>query len=203
MVNLHPDPEGPTGQPWDKVVLTVTSSNSQGAVTLEGGNDVGTSDSVFHLVKFLTPADCSNPITGEGGGTNVTIHLLESSGVCPDKGYALNVTSRSITFETSGNGGAPGQWIVDVNDWSPEPAINPVPATTVFPPANGELAVWCDGNYTPNSGGTLGATMPNGHSWCLIHQEASIAGVISGVQQMQVNELYLLEGDAVLCRKCT
>ncbi len=44
--------------------------------------------------------------------------------------------------------------------------------------------------------------MPDGHSWCLIHQEASIAGVISDVQHMQVNEVCLLEGDAGLCRTC-
>ena len=113
-VNLHPT----SGQPWDKVVLAVTSSSPQGAVTLEGGND-GTADSVFHLVKFLTPADCENAINGDGGGTHVTIHLLPNSGVCPDKGYSLDVTSRTITFETSGTSSIKSQWIVDVNNWSP------------------------------------------------------------------------------------
>jgi len=187
---------------WDKVELTVTSSNSQAAVTLEGGSDAGTSDSIFHLAKLLTPADCVNPIEGDSGdGTHVVIHLLPRGSVCPDKGYTLDVTSRKITFDTSGSGST-SQWVVNVNDWSPEPAPQggPVPSTTVYPPfPNGESAFWCNGTYSPNAGGTVGASMPAGHSWCLIHQEVSIAGT----QMIQVNELYLLEGDAVMCRKCT
>jgi hypothetical protein len=205
VVELVPPTNGPNPNPnllWDKVEFTVSSSNSQAAVTLEGGNDVNTSTSIFNLVQFLTPASCDNPIEGSGGGTHVTIQLLPESGVCPDKGYSLSVTAREINFETLG--GASSQWIVNVDDWSPEPAINPVPATVVYPPAGGEDAVWCDGTFNANDpGGTFGASMPaGGHSWCLIRQNTTIAGEVGGVQQMQVNELYLLEGDARLCRSC-
>jgi hypothetical protein len=202
-VNLEAPENGanPNGL-WDKVELTVTSTSPQGAVTLEGGNDAGTTDSIFNLAELLTPASCDNPIEGSGGGTHVTIHLLPNSGVCPDKGYSLSVSAREINFETQG--GASSQWIVNVDDWAPEPADNPVPATTVYPPVGGEDAVWCDGTYDENDpGGTFGASMPaGGHSWCLIRQNTTIAGEVAGVQQMQVNELYLLEGDAKICR-CT
>jgi hypothetical protein len=200
--NFDVNLEAPGGGVWDKVVLGVTSPQTQGAVTLEGGNDLGTSNSIFNLVQFLTPASCDNPIEGSGGGTHVTIQLLPNSGVCPDKGYSLSVSAREINFETQG--GASSQWIVNVDDWAPEPADNPVPATTVYPPVGGEKAVWCDGTFDPNTpGDTSGVTMPaGGHSWCLINQNTTIAGEVGGVQQMQVNELYLLEGDAKICR-CT
>jgi hypothetical protein len=181
---------------WDKVELTVTSTSPQGAVTLECGNDVGTTDSTFNLAELLTPATCDTPIEGSGGGTHVTITLLPDGAACPEKGYALDVSSREINFETQG--GNPGRWIVDVDNWSTEPAINPVPATTVTPPSVGETAVWCDGTYTP-SAIDFGASMPaGGHSWCLIHQDT----VIAGDGFMQVHEVYLLEGDATAIRCC-
>ena len=198
VVNLRaPVHAGNPNRLWDKVEFTVSSTNSQGAVTLEGGNDPGTSESNFHLVDLLSPVDCGQTISGEDGETHVDV-VLVASGDCTAKGYDLNVDPRSIELITAG--GTTEQWVVDVNDWSPETAVNPVPATTVFPPVGGETAVWCNGTYNgdddPATGGTLGASMPSGHSWCLIRQDSEIAG--DGL--MQVNETFLLEADAKLQR---
>lgn len=182
---------------WDKVEFTVSSTSSQGAATLEGGNDAGTSESNFHLVDLLSPAICGQTISGEDGDTHVDVVLVATPD-CTQKGYDLNVDPRSIELITAG--GTTEQWVVDVNDWSPEAAVNPVPATTVFPPVGGETAVWCNGIYDgsddPSTGGTLGASMPSGHSWCLIRQDSEIAG--DGL--IQVNETFLLEADAKLQR---
>jgi hypothetical protein len=191
-------------QPWDKVTLTVTSSNSQGSVTLEGGNDAGTSESVFHLVKLMTPITCGTTVNGSGGGTDVNVTLV-NDGACVDKGYSLDVSSRSLTLNTASNTGAQDKWIVDVNDWAKEAAKNPLDPTFVIPPApNGEAVVWCNGSYSeasndlPANGGTLGASMPTGgHSWCLVRQEVQIAG--SGF--VQLHEIFLLVADATAFRK--
>jgi hypothetical protein len=191
----------PGGAVFDKIVLTASSSNSQAAITLEGGNDAGTSDSLFHVVQLLDPVDCGDTIPGAGGGTSVNITLVNTAD-CSTKGYALDVTAREIEFITGG--GATGQWVVDVDAWSPETAVNPVPVSRVFPPdPNGELVVWCDGTYDkddlPSEGGTYGASMPGEpgeHFWCLIRQDTAIAG--DGL--MQVNETLLLEADARITR---
>jgi hypothetical protein len=185
---------------WDKVELTVSSSNTQAAVTLEGGNDVGTSDSIFNLSQLLTPITCGSTVQGDGGGTHVNVTLVAND--CVDKGYSLAVTpdGRTIELNSASNTTHKDKWIVDVA-WTPEAAgsTTSIKPTTVFPPPGGEAAVWCDGAYSPAApGGTLGAIMPSGHSWCLIKQSAQIAG--GG--QIKVFETFLLEADAKICR-CT
>jgi hypothetical protein len=192
--------EDTDGDVFDAMVFTVSSTNSQAAAVIEGGND-GTDDSEFNLVQLLNPIDCGETISGAGGDSEVDITLLDTEG-CSPKGYLLDVDSREIELITGG-GTEPGQWVVEVDDWAPEPAQNPVPASTVFPPEpDGESVVWCDGMFdpddTPSTGGTYGASMPTSgdHSWCLIKQDAAIAG--DGL--MQVNETLLLEADARIAR---
>jgi len=182
---------------FDKMVFTTSSTNSQAAAVIEGGNDAGTSESLFNVVQLLNPVDCGDTKSAAGGGTSVDVTLVPTEG-CQTKGYALDASARAIELITGG--GAAGQWVVEVNDWAPETAANPVPASTVFPPTAGELVVWCNGTYDsediPSTGGTFGATMPSGHSWCLIRQDAEIAGT----NLMQVNETLLLEADARITR---
>ena len=197
---------------FDKMAFTVTSSGTQAAATIEGGSDANTSASNFHLVSLLDPALCGEPIFGTSDAfniddTNVEITLVDTTG-CSTKGYALDVTEREIEFITAG--GTTDQWVVEVNDWAPEPAVNPIPASVVYPPDGGEDVVWCDGMFdpddTPSTGGTYGGSMPTSgdHSWCLIRQDAEIAGQIATdtgpIQAMQVNEILLLEADARITR---
>jgi hypothetical protein len=186
-----------SGQPFDKMVFTTSSTNSQAAAIIEGGNDAGTADSIFNIVQLLNPIECGETVGGEGGGTAVDVTLVNDD-ECSPKGYLLNPDEREIELITGG--GATGRWVVAVDDWAPETAQNPIPASTVFPPAAGESVVWCNGTFDPDddpsTGGTLGATMPSGHSWCLIRQDARIAG--DGL--MQVNERLLLEADARITR---
>lgn len=185
---------------FDRMTITTSANGgSQAAATLEGGSDPGTSPSTFHVVTPAQPIDCNESVTDSGDGTHVTVTLTGEG--CEAKAYTLDASAREIELITGG--GDVGQWVVDVDDWSPETAVNPVPASRVFPPdPNGELVVWCNGTYDkddlPSEGGTYGASMPTtgDHSWCLIRQDASIAG--DGL--MQVNEILLLEADARITR---
>jgi hypothetical protein len=191
-VNLQaPVNAGNPNRLWDRVELTVTTSSSQGAVTLEGGSD-GTPQSNFDLVELLTPLDCGTQVSGSGGETGVTITYLQTDG-CETKGYTLNVTSREIEFITTG--GTTGEFVVEVNDWAPELAQNPIPPTLVDPAGVGDnKGTWCDGTSSS-------ASMPSGESWCLVDQHAQLAGTNSdGDQLMQVTETWLLVGDSKLNR---
>jgi hypothetical protein len=207
----------------DPLTASLVASPSNGSVTLNAngsftytpGNNFFGSDSFTYVANdghqnsntatvnikvFQYAIQCGATVNGNGGGTNVDVTLVNSTG-CTTKDLTLGVSTDSRQISVDSAGGSPTQkWVVDVNSWSPEPAANPLPATQVSPPDPAEDAVWCNGTYNPNddpaTGGTLGATMPAGHSWCLITQHIEIAGT----QQVQVFETFLLQADATLCR---
>lgn len=197
----------PGGVLFDRMEFVVTSSNSQAAVTIEGGNDAGTPESNFHLVELLQPIDCNQTVTGSGGGTNAEVTLVNNAD-CTPKGYKLNVSAKEIELITAGST-EHVQFVVKANAWAPEPAVFPIPRTRAFPPEpDGELLVWCDGDNSKLLGTEGGPTMPTGHSWCLMSQTTAIAGydsldpdvtpnITPGTQLMVVTETSLLEADAV------
>lgn len=171
----------------------------------DGHQDSNTA--TVNIMVFEYAIQCGTTVNDNGGGTNVDVTLVNSTG-CTTKDLTLGVSSDSRQISVDSAGGSPTQkWVVDVKSWSPEPAPtppgSPLPVTTVSPPAGGEDAVWCNGTYSPDNpiddpanGGTLGASMPSGHSWCLITQHVEIAGN----QQIKVFETFLLQADATLCR---
>jgi hypothetical protein len=169
----------------------------------DGHQDSNTA--TVNIKVFQYAIQCGATVNGADGGTNVDVTLVNSQD-CQTKDLTLSFGSNSRQVNVDSAGGSPTQeWVVNVNSWSPEPAPtppgSPLPVTTVFPPnPDGEAAVWCNGTYDPNddpaTGGTLGASMPDGHAWCLITQHVEIAGT----QQVKVFETYLLQADATLCR---
>ena len=128
-------------------------------------------------------------------GTQATITNLTGDGCVT---VEFTATFDGDQFELLKPDGEQVRLRIDLNAWNPEPAHNPVPATTVKPPLAGEPGVWCNG--TPTSFSMPGA--PGVHSWCLITQSTQLAGTSGSVQQMQVYESWLLEGDALACRTC-
>ncbi len=157
-------------------------------------------------------------IDGSGGGTDVTVTV-----VCDgcSKNVSVNVNNNGGQIEVLSNGTGGATFVVHSDNWAPEQALNPVPATIVSPitPSDpgSEPEVWCEGTFSdapadlPENGGTYGASMPDGHTWCLIKQVTHIQGTVNigtdqdpnFVQAMVVEEYSLLTGDAAACRKCT
>jgi Bacterial Ig domain len=152
---------------------------------------------------FEFSVGCGSTKSDTNGTINVHVTLVNADGCSPKKlTFGFPTDKRAISLDTAG--GTTEQWVVDVDSWGPEaapPQGTPLDITTVYPPnPDGEPAVWCNGTYNkdddPATGGTLGASMPDGHSWCLITQHVEIAGT----QQVKVFETYLLQADATLCR---
>ena len=160
-------------------------------------------------------------ITGSGGETNVVVTLLCDSPPCA-KNVSVNVNNSGGQIEVLSNGTGGATFVVHSNNWAPEPAVNPVPATRVSPITATNLGtedeVWCLGTFEPSDpSGLYGATMPPGHTWCLIKQITHIQGTVTiqvnigtvdepiivdqEVQAMVVEEYSLLTGDAGACRK--
>ncbi|MDH5225248.1 MAG: hypothetical protein OEW46_10830, partial [Actinomycetota bacterium] len=179
---------------FDSMQMTaVTSGGTQAAATLEGGSDPGTSPSRFHVVTPGIPIDCGETIPFAGGGTDVGVTLVDNE-ACQPKGIAVFTDPREIEL-LAGGSTADVQFLLDVNDWAPEPAVTPIPATLVDPAGVGDnVGTWCNG--TPSS-----YSMPTGEFWCLLDQHATLAGTDgSGTQLMQVSEVWVLEGDARITR---
>jgi VCBS repeat-containing protein len=157
----------------------------------------GTSYSNAATVSLDVWADsipCNGSITVGTGANIVTIANVDTTDC-----QAATVTATFDGDELNIDKPAGDQVVlrIGIDAWNRELAKNPVPATTVKPPAAGEPGVWCNG------GPDVDPSMPSGHSWCLIEQHTVLAGQNSdGKQMMQVYEDWLLDGDALACRTC-
>ena len=164
------------------------------------GNAADSDPASFILYKSLacgatdTSVDPAVQITNTNSGTN-----------CPPTVYAASFGDNQFDL-TKPNGEQITGLQVQVGAWDPEEAHNPVPPTQVSGPnpADGlHDGQWCNG--TPAH-----PTMPGGEIWCLVSQSTMLAGTdtdgsitgTAGTQLMQVTEIWLLEGDAALCRTC-
>jgi VCBS repeat-containing protein len=143
------------------------------------------------LTVWASSLDCGQSMTLGSDGTEATITNLDGEGCEP---VVFTATFDGDQFDIQKPDSEHVRLRIDLDAWNPEPAVNPIPATQVSPPVPAEDGVWCNGDPTTFS-------MPTGETWCLIQQSALLAGNEGG-QQMQVNESWLLEGDATLCRTC-
>jgi len=205
---------------FDQVKLYATGP-SGGAVTLEAGSDgtlaygagdsgvtglgesKNTKDSLFHIVQLGEGVlDCGgNSVATEGAAVTLTRLDGGDPTVNPDGtpcipiNYDLTRSGNTVDFIKDAAQDPSAAFEVEVNAWDPEPAANPIPTSTVFPPAEGEAIVWCDGTAAE-------PTMPDGHYWCLIDISAELVPAPDGEtgNWMQVSETVLLEGDARITR---
>jgi hypothetical protein len=205
---------------FDQIKLYATGP-SGGAVTLEAGADgtlaygagdsevtglgetKGTNDSLFHIVQLGEGVlDCGgNSVATEGAAVTLTRLDGGDPTVNPDGtpcipiNYDLTRSGNTVDFIKDAAQDPSAAFEVEVNAWDPEPAANPIPASTVFPPAEGETIVWCDGTAAE-------PTMPDAHYWCLIDISAELVPAPDGEtgNWMQVSETVLLEGDARITR---
>lgn len=205
---------------FDQIKLYATGP-SGGAVTLEAGADgtlaygagdaevtglgetKGTKDSLFHIVQLGEGVlDCGgNNLATEGAAVTLTRNSGEGPAFNPDGtpcipiNYDLTRSGNTVDFIKDAAQDPNASFTVEVNAWEPESAVNPIPASTVFPPAEGELIVWCDGTAAE-------PTMPDDHYWCLIDVSAELVPAPDGEtgNWMQVTETVLLEGDARITR---
>ena len=205
---------------FDQIKLSATGP-SGGAVTLEAGadgtlaygaddenvaglgEDLNTKDSLFHIVQLGEGVlDCGgNNVATEGAAVTLTRldggdPTLNPDGTpCIPINYDLTRSGNTVDFIKDAAQDPSASFKVEVNAWDPEPAANPIPASVVFPPAEGEAIVWCDGTATE-------PTMPDDHYWCLIDISAELVSAPEDEtgSWMQVTETVLLEGDARITR---
>jgi hypothetical protein len=204
---------------FDQVKLYATGPSS-GAVTLEAGADgtvaygvgesvtglgesLNTKDSLFHIVQLGEGVlDCGgNNLAFEGAAVKLTRLDGGDPGLNPDGtpcipiNYDLTRSGNTVDFIKDAAQDPSASFKVEVNAWDPEPAANPIPASTVFPPAEGEAIVWCEGTAAE-------PTMPTDHYWCLIDVHGELVAAPEGEDGnwMQVTETVLLEGDARITR---
>ena len=178
-------------------VRVTATSQATGTVTNDGasvsvnGQEV-TSAPAADVNVFETTLPCGQSDTSID---NVIITNPAVDG-CTDASYTATFTGTTLNIDKSG----PTNLEVHVDSWAPEPVDTPVPATYVWPPdPNPHKGFWCAG--TPGSPDPLGPgnTLhpPGNEVWCLVSQST----VLVSDGMMQVSEIWLLEGDAALCRK--
>lgn len=174
----------------------------------------GTKDSVFHLVSLGEGVLTCN--AGDGSafafeGATVTVERQSFPGnpdlnpdgtECIPINYELTRDGNTVDFIKDPTQDPNASFHVEVNAWDPEPAVNPIPPSMVFPPDPlGEDLVWCDGTAAAPVMPDNPETPERDHFWCLFAQSAELVGPDeSQVTQMQVTESVLLEGDARMTR---
>lgn len=166
---------------------TVTN---QGASVTVNGQEVNSAPAADVNV-FETTLPCGQSDTTG----NVTITNPAVNG-CTPAIYTATFTGTTFNIDKSG----PTNLQVKVDSWAPEPAETPVPATFVWPPdPNPHKGEWCTGTPgTPDPLGPGNTLHPPGNEvWCLVSQSTTLVDN----DTMQVSEIWLLIGDAALCRK--
>jgi hypothetical protein len=195
-----------TGAVFDELRMTVDPSTPSGAFSLEGGADgtaalagglgsqLGTSDSLFHLVDGVGILGCNDPSVTTGGNGTPQVKLtrlsnqLGTDADCTRIPYSLTVSRGQV--DLSKDLGSQAQYIPQFNVqiiWEPEAATYPVARTTQIDYHDGQgfhVVKWCNG--TPSA-----PTLPAGELWCLVTQDNATAG--NGL--IQVTELYYGAGD--------
>ena len=146
-----------------------------------GGNNVATEGAAVTLTRL----DGGDPSLNPDGTPCIPIN------------YDLTRSGNTVDFIKDAAQDPSASFKVEVNAWDPEPAENPIPASTVFPPAEGEPIVWCDGTAAAADDADDGD-----HYWCLIDISAELVAAPEGEtgNWMQVSETVLLEGDARITR---
>jgi len=190
--------------PFDKLVLSVDPSTPGGAFSLEGGADgtsplpgglgaaLSTSDSVFQLA-FTGVLDCGQSAPTVGGDGTPTADLTRGQNAnCERIPYLLrtdkNGSAQSVLLQKL-LGDQTGANFTMTIVWEPEPASNPLQATSIDYGQGPQDVQWC--------GGTPGAPIPvPGQMWCLTSQQVALAG--GG--NVQMTEGYFGSGDPVWAR---
>jgi hypothetical protein len=188
--------------PFDTLVLSVDPSTPTGSFSLEGGADgtapeslgatLGTSDSLFQLADFTGVLDCGETAPTVGGsGTPAATLVRGQNASCEKIPYLLRTANdggeQSVLLDkVLGNQNGANFTMTIV--WAPEPATNPLLATTIdYDGPGGNMptnVVWC--------GGTTAAPVPvPGQAWCLTSQQATLVG--GG--EAQLKESYFGFGD--------
>jgi hypothetical protein len=190
--------------PFDTLVLSVDPSTPGGSFSLEGGADgttplpggvgaaLGTSDSILQLADFTGVLDCGQSSPTIGGGTTPKVDLTRGQNAnCQKIPYLLRTdktgAAQSVLLEKV-LGNQVGANFTMTTVWQPEPAINPLPTTTIDydgPGGNSPTPmVWCLG--------TTASPLPApGQAWCLVSQQVAIVG--GG--NVQMTERYFGSGD--------
>jgi len=170
---------------------TVADSPVQNTATIQADNTDPDSANAS-IGVFETTIACGETVLASGGGTDVNVTLVNNAGCEPKNATITATTSEDPDFQhlieiLAGGSGGQVTFIVE-STWAPEdiPQGAPTPLSTVIPacapgpscdptdPTNRETEVWCDGAFDPDSP-TLGAIMPEDHSWCRITQDTTIA----------------------------
>jgi hypothetical protein len=189
--------------PFDTLVLSVDPLTPGGSFSLEGGADgttpqpggvgeaLGTSDSILQLA-FTGVLDCGQSAPTVGGGTTPKVDLTRGQNAnCQKIPYLLrtdkNGAAQSVLLEKAlGNQDSANFTMTTV--WQPEPAVNPLPATTIDydgPGGNSPTPmVWCLGT-------AASPLRVPGQAWCLVSQQV----VIVGGGNVQMTERYFGFGD--------
>jgi len=190
--------------PFDTLVLSVDPSTPGGSFSLEGGADgttplpggvgagLGTSDSILQLADFTGVLDCGQSSPTIGGGATPTVDLTRGQNPnCQKIPYLLRTdktgAAQSVLLEKM-LGNQVGANFTMTTVWQPEPAINPLPTTTIDydgPGGNPPTPmVWCLG--------TTASPLPApGQAWCLVSQQVAIVGG----RNVQMTERYFGSGD--------
>ena len=189
--------------PFDSLRLSVDPSTPGGSFSLEGGADgttplpggvgaaLGTSDSIFQLA-FTGVLDCGQSAPTVGGGTTPKVDLTRGQNAqCQKIPYLLR-TDKTGSAQSVLLAKVLGSQ-VDANFtmttvWQPEPAVNPLPTTTIDydgPGVNPPTPMkWCLG--------TTASPLPvPDQAWCLVSQQVSLVG--DG--KVQLTERYFGFGD--------
>ena len=192
---------------FDRLLLRVDPSTPKGAFSLGGGAEgtppapgglgetLGTSDSLFHVVKVDGALDCGDQVsTDDADAPSATVARLDnlegSPGDCEPVFFALDseIEGERQVVTLGKDLGAQAEfrpafrWTIG---WLPEAATYPVARTTRIDTGSGpEPAVWCGG--TPEA-----PVLPLGKLWCLSSQTV----VPAGAGMIQVTETFFGAGD--------
>ena len=159
--------------------------NGGGASVSEAG------DSVLQLA-FTGVLDCGQSAPTVGGGTTPKVDLTRGQNPqCQKIPYLLRTdktgAAQSVLLEKA-LGNQTGANFTMTTVWQPEPAVNPLPTTTIdYDGPGGNAATpmkWCLG--------TTASPLPvPGQAWCLTSQQVSLVG--GG--NVQLTEGYFGSGD--------
>jgi hypothetical protein len=195
-----------SGVPFDEVRLTVDAATPGGAVSLEGGADgtapgplgvslANTTDSLFHLVDIDGVLDCGDTASEtEAGDASAVLDRDENIGgaPCVPIPYVLRSGNDNVELLKDLGDQTAAQFSITIT-WQPEPAVNPLPASTIDydgdGPSTAHTVEWCDGS-------AAAPVLPSGELWCLTNQSATLVG--GG--NVQVIETYYGAGDPVWLR---